>query len=242
VIKPRLIPDPQHFTLLAITKLFTPPRFSLYKPPLLHKAISALHEKVTADQLLVDIYRIGDLEVILMRLIPTTAILLFVHLATPDLRSEELSSSELSGLEWTELTSLEPKESSVGHGELRSGKLISDGKPIRVRGTAVRDGLFAHAPSRLVYDIKDKGYTAIRGTAGLEDIHDGSVKFKILGDGKELWQSEEIIIQKGRAKAARFAISIEGVSELVLVVDDLGYYGWDHSVWISPELGKSALD
>jgi hypothetical protein len=190
----------------------------------------------------VDIYRIGDLEVILMRLIPTTAILLFVHLATPDLRSEEISSLELSRLEWTKLTSLEPKESSVGHGLLKSGKLLSDGKPIRVRGTAVRDGLFAHAPSRIVYDIKDKGYIAIRGSVGLEDIHDGSVKFKILGDGKELWQSENVVIEKGRAKTARFTINIKDVSELVLVVDDLGYYGWDHSVWISPELGKSALD
>ena len=173
-----------------------------------------------------------------MRLIPTTAVLLFVHLATPDLRSEELSSSELSGLEWTKLTALVPKESSVGHGALKIGKLVSNGRPIKVRGLVVRDGFFAHAPSRLVFDIKDKGYTAIKGSAGLEDIHDGSVKFKILGDGKELWQSEEVVIQNGRAKAARFAINIKDVSELVLVVDDLGYFGWDHSVWISPELGK----
>jgi len=177
-----------------------------------------------------------------MRLIPTTAILVFVHLAVPDLHSQELSSSELGGLEWTKLTSLVPKESSVGHGELKIGKLVSNGRPVKVRGSVVRDGFFAHAPSRLVFDIKDKGYTAIKGSAGLEDIHDGSVKFKILGDGRELWQSENVVIEKGRAKTARFAINIKGVSELVLVVDDLGYYGWDHSVWISPELGKSALD
>ena len=179
---------------------------------------------------------------ILMRPLSILGTVFFFCLLVTDLRSQELSSLELSRLEWTKLTSLEPKESSVGHGLLKSGKLFSDGKPIKVRGTAVRDGLFAHAPSRIVYDIKDKGYTAIRGSAGLEDIHDGSVKFKILGDGKELWQSENVVIEKGRAETARFTINIKGVSELVFVVDDLGYYGWDHSVWISPELGKSALD
>jgi len=47
-----------------------------------------------------------------------------------------------------------------------------------------RDGIFAHAPSRIVYDNKDKGYAAIRGSTGLEDIHEGTAKFRILGDGK----------------------------------------------------------
>jgi hypothetical protein len=187
---------------------------------------------------MMDIYRLSELQVTFMRSILVSVTLLFSGLLALNLHSQELSSSELGRFKWTKLTTLELKESEVGHGQLQIGRLISDGKPMRVRGTPVRDGFFAHAPSRLVFDIKDKGYKALKGRAGLEDIHEGSVKFKILGDGKELWQSEDVVIQNGRAKIVRFALNIEGVSELVLSVEDLGRNWYDHSVWIEPEIGK----
>ena len=182
------------------------------------------------------------LDVILMRPVSISASLLLLCLLVPDLRSEELSSLELSRLEWTKLTTLEPKESHVTWGRLVSGRLLWNGKPMKIRRLAVRDGLFAHAGSRIVFDMKDKGYTALRGSAGLEDGFNGSVQFKILGDGKELWQSEPIVMEKGRAKIARYALNIAGISQLVLVVDDLGSATNDHSIWIEPELGKRPFD
>ena len=163
---------------------------------------------------------------------------LFLCLLVPNLHSQELTPLELSRLEWTKLTTVPPKESQVGWGKLVSGELIWNGKPMKMRRSALGDGFFAHAPSRLVFDLKDKGYTALKGSAGLEDGFNGSVQFKILGDGKELWQSDPIVMEKGRAKTARYALDIEGVSELVLIVDDLGNATNDHSVWIKPELGK----
>lgn len=173
-----------------------------------------------------------------MRELLTLAMPLFVGLLICDLRSEELSAAKLDRLEWVSLASIEPKESHVGWGALVSGKLLWDGKPMKIRRSPVRDGFFAHAPSRLVFDIQEKGFAALRGSAGLEDGFDGSVRFKIFGDGKELWQSEPVVMQKGRAELARYALSIKGISELVLTVEDLGSATCDHSVWISPELGR----
>jgi len=45
-------------------------------------------------------------------------------------------------------------------------------------------------------------------------------------------------MEKGRVKIARYALSIAGISELALVVDDLGSATNDHSIWVEPELGK----
>jgi len=185
-----------------------------------------------------DISRTGELVVLPAPSPLKTATLLFLSLLVASLHSREPSESELARLEWTKLTTLEPKESHVTWGRLVSGKLLWDGKPMKIRRSAVRDGFFAHAGSRLVFDIKGKGYTALRGSAGLEDGFDGSVQFKILGDGKELWQSEPIVMVRGRAEIARYALNIDGISELVLVVDDLGSATNDHSIWIEPELGK----
>jgi len=119
-----------------------------------------------------------------MRPISILAALFFLCLVIPNLHSQELSASELSRLEWTKLTTIKPRESHVTWGHLVSGELLWDGKPIKIRRSPIRAGFFAHAGSRLVFDIKDMGYTALRGRAGLEDGFDGSVRFRILGDGK----------------------------------------------------------
>jgi len=149
-------------------------------------------------------------------------------------------------MEWTKLSSLKPKESKVGWGEFLRGniseQLDMDGRPLEIQGSPVEDGLFAHAPSRLVFNLKGKDYKAIRGSVALADRHvdgyNGSVKFRIVGDGKEIWESETIGPEKGSYPTAKFALNIDGISELELVVDDLGYYGYDTGVWIAPELGK----
>lgn len=160
---------------------------------------------------------------------------------------KEIEKQKLLRMDWTtKLSSIRPKQDEVGWGEFLRGniskQLALDGRPVEVQGSAVEDGLFAHAPSRLVFDLKGKGYKALRGSVAIADRHvdgyNGSVMFRILGDGKEIWKSETIGPDKGSKPTAKYEVNIDGVSELELVVDDLGYYGYDASVWIAPELGK----
>ena len=151
-----------------------------------------------------------------------------------------IAERKLLRMKWTKLSSIKPKESKVGWEkmEFTAGKLEWKGSPMEVKGLPVEDGLLAHAPSRLVFNLKGKDYKMLRGSAALWDKWDGSVKFRILGDGKELWQSDTISRSGDGEPSAEYSLNIDGVSELELVVDELGNYQYDASIWISPELGK----
>lgn len=152
----------------------------------------------------------------------------------------EIKEIGLLRMEWTKLSSIKPKESQVGWTgmEFTVGKLEWKGSPMEVKGLPVEDGLLAHAPSRLVFNLRGSNYKVLRGSAALWDKWDGSVKFRILGDGKELWQSDTIAHSGDGEPSAEYSLNIDGVSELELVVDELGNYQYDASIWISPELGK----
>jgi len=160
---------------------------------------------------------------------------------------KELKEVGLVWMKWTKLSAIRPKDSQVGWGEFLKGKLELKGRPMKVDGLPFEDGLFAHAPSRVVYNLKGKGYEGFRGSVGLlspksvgfRDTKEGSVRFRILGDGRELWQSDTIAREKGGDQTAEFLLNINGVSELVLVVDEIENSDWDSSIWIEPELGKN---
>jgi hypothetical protein len=153
---------------------------------------------------------------------------------------KEIEERNLLRMEWTKLSSIKPKESKVGWEEMEftAGKLEWKGSPMEVKGLPVEDGLLAHAPSRLVFNLRGSNYKVLRGSAALWDKWDGSAKFRILGDGKELWQSDTIAHSGDGEPSAEYLLNIDGVSELELVVDELGNYQYDASIWISPELGK----
>jgi hypothetical protein len=142
--------------------------------------------------------------------------------------------------EWISLAELTPENTKVGFHNFQSGKLAIEGKPIKVKKVAVRDGLYAHAPSEILYDISGKGFKSFKGKAGLEDNSWGEVRFKIIGDGKILWESEIVKKEKPQrdAKTVDFVVDVTIVSKLQLIVDDLGNSFSDHSVWINPALGK----
>lgn len=146
-------------------------------------------------------------------------------------------------MEWTQLSSIRPKDTKVTHYEFLRGNVtkqakLDDGLPLEIQGLPVDDGLLAHAPSRLVYSLKGKDYKAFRGGVGLADRQNGKVKFRILGDGKELWSSETISPEKGSYQTASFSVSVDGISELELIVEELENTWWDVGIWVAPELGK----
>lgn len=92
------------------------------------------------------------------------------------------------GLKWTYLIEHPPVEVAVGHNSFQAGEAIIVGSPATVSGTIVRHGIYAHAPSTVVYNLKGGRYIALRGKVALEDRWDGEVEFRIVGDGKVIWK------------------------------------------------------
>ncbi|MDQ2985606.1 MAG: NPCBM/NEW2 domain-containing protein [Armatimonadota bacterium] len=109
--------------------------------------------------------------------------------------------------------------------------LSVDGNPITIGGRTFENGLGTHAESMLAIDL---GKKALRFTAnvGVDDEAlegKGSVEFKLVGDGKALWQSG--VIRRGD-QAKRVDVSIAGISRLMLIVTDGGDgIDHDHADW-----------
>jgi hypothetical protein len=143
------------------------------------------------------------------------------------------------GLKWTYLIELPPVEVAVGHNSFQAGEPIIVGSPATVRGTTIRHGIYAHAPSTVVYNLKGGRYIALRGKVALEDRWDGEVEFRIIGDGKVIWKSGVFSKAKSASKKeTEYIVNISGVSQLELVVDPLEGNALDHSLWIDPEIGQ----
>ena len=99
----------------------------------------------------------------------------------------------------------------------------------------VSHGLFAYAPSKIVYDIGKYSMTFLEGGAGLAE--QGSCKFMIYGDGTLLWESKTMDNPKRAWNLSeRFKVSVEGVKELSLVVDVADDDAYNDSYWIDPVL------
>jgi hypothetical protein len=62
-----------------------------------------------------------------------------------------------------------------------------------------------------------------------------TLTFKVIGDGKLLWQSQPLK-KGGQVEACE--VSVSGLSELVLQVDCPGSADFAHAIWIEPSLYK----
>lgn len=63
---------------------------------------------------------------------------------------------------------------------------FEDGAPLSIGGKTFENGILLHASGRMSFDIDGK-YKRFVSHAGCSDRSFGSVGFKVLGDGKELW-------------------------------------------------------
>lgn len=78
-------------------------------------------------------------------------------------------------------------------------------------------GIFAHAPSRIVFSLGGKWKT-FKSSYGLVKDHQGSVQFVVKGDGRELWRSKTI--KDFGAHIVR--VDVSGIKTLELVTEDAG--------------------
>ena len=113
---------------------------------------------------------------------------------------------------------------------------VTDG--LTVDGQIYDKGIFAHGPSRVVFDIQG-AYQAVSGCAGIATMADcgiagaggprhenGDVTFSIEADGVEIWN------QYGAAgQHSCFALSTDGVQRLVFIAATAGSHSCDAAAW-----------
>jgi alpha-galactosidase len=127
------------------------------------------------------------------------------------------------------LSDLDISKTQQGWGSARKD-LSVDGNPLRIGGQAFKKGLGTHADS-ILYVQLDGGSRKFNAMVGVDDegAQPGTVEFRILGDGKDLYKSG--MMRKGET-AKQVDIDVSGVKMLALTVnggaDGINY---DHADW-----------
>ncbi len=111
--------------------------------------------------------------------------------------------------------------------------------PVLDSGKLYATGLFAHSPSRYVFNLGGKWKT-LRGEAGLHTAFQSralGVVFVIKTDGKEVFRSSSI---RGAAHAY-YEVDVAGVKTLELLVENAYGHNWANwSLWLDPTLFREA--
>ena len=139
------------------------------------------------------------------------------------------------------LDSLDMSGATIGWGTLHKNASVQ-GTPLTIAGKVYDHGIGTHAKSRILLDI---GGACTRFTAavGIDDevkqYKEASVEFRVLGDGKTLWESG---IMKATDPAKLIDVDVTRIRILALVVGDGGDSNYaDHADWADARLTGSAL-
>ncbi|MEO7099132.1 MAG: NPCBM/NEW2 domain-containing protein [Luteolibacter sp.] len=109
------------------------------------------------------------------------------------------------------------------------------GKPLIINNVPFKRGIGTHADSRWSL-LLDGGARRFQAQVGVDDDagKGGSVRFSVIGDGKELWNSG---ICKNGMPAVTADVDVTSVRYLTLVADGAGDgTGEDHADWAEPRL------
>ena len=109
--------------------------------------------------------------------------------------------------------------------------------PLLDSGKVYATGLFAHSPSRYVFNLDGK-WSRLRGDAGLHTVfqpHAYGVVFIIKGDGRELFRSATI---RG-ATQAHYDLDLTGLKTLELITEKAREQnGGNWALWLDPMLSR----
>ncbi|BCU76817.1 NPCBM/NEW2 domain-containing protein [Luteolibacter sp. LG18] len=132
------------------------------------------------------------------------------------------------------LTTARWTSAKTGYGAASSGMLPEAPWVFAAGGRLFPDGLYAHAPATYTWQLGGTWKT-LSGSCGLIDGRDGSVGFRITGDGKELFKAAKV----KDGKVHDFKIDVTGVKELQLLTDDGGDdVRSDWGAWLAPVLTR----
>jgi alpha-galactosidase len=132
------------------------------------------------------------------------------------------------------LETLDLQYAEQGWGEPRANKSV-DEHPLFIDGKRFEHGFGTHAVSTFRIALSGKGdrFTA---TVGVDDEVGprGSVVFKVVGDGKTLWESG---VLRGGDPAKEVSVDLHGINKLLLSVGDAGDdINYDHADWADAKI------
>jgi hypothetical protein len=113
-----------------------------------------------------------------------------------------------------------------------------------IQGVAFQNGIYIHPPKvrstgRATYDVGGN-FARLRGGAGVNQHRFGKawspVTFRILGDGRLLWNSKPM---QACGEWEAFDVSVVGISRLTLEVECTGDHTGAHGSWMDPVLSKA---
>jgi hypothetical protein len=147
-----------------------------------------------------------------------------------------------SGVSEALLGDLRPERAEVGWLKPTANRIPLNEQiqsPFLDCGKVYATGLFAHAPSRYVYELGGK-WTRLRGEAGLHTTfqpYAAGVVFVIKTDGKEAFRSSTV---RG-SDQARYDVALTGVETLELVVEKaIAQNGGNWALWLDPILSRAS--
>jgi len=131
-----------------------------------------------------------------------------------------------------EISGLKSTEAEVGFKEIKVNQNLL-GLPISVAGERFEHGILAHAPSKIVF-LNQGRFKYFKAKIGIDDEGGGrgEVRFLILLDGNLAFTSEVI---RGGSPVSPLLLNIRKANKVELVVNELGKYDYDFSVWCEPE-------
>ncbi|WP_171469498.1 NPCBM/NEW2 domain-containing protein [Frigoriglobus tundricola] len=112
----------------------------------------------------------------------------------------------------------------------------------QVNGEFAPHSIFLHPPTKGTGQVKyplGGSWTALRATVGVPKIEDNAghpasaLTFEVLGDGKSLWKSEPVTRWN---EYQSFAVKVEKVKTLTLLVHSADQAEWARSVFVEPVL------
>lgn len=181
---------------------------------------------------------------------------------TLSLGVDKLQNSDCDEAEWTDaklfedpvvdcqqLGSLVPSFTSVGWGSYWVNRRWHM-NGFEIAGAKYSSGVFAHAPSRIIYPLHGK-FDTFSTCVGLDDgVKEdnysskdcGEVAFKVMVDGKQqsLGSHGAEVVMKGQQPVECFAVKVTGAKRLELVVDHMQDSKCDESEWVNANVCREA--
>ncbi len=135
------------------------------------------------------------------------------------------------------LADMQPLSASVGYWSLGVGTFpatdegMVQGGMITSHGESFPKGLFAHAPSELVYNLGGL-YTRFHALINLKEIACGNgAEFVVLLDGHEVFRSEVLTAE---SEPVEVSLDVTRAKKLTLRTDELGRNDCDATIWGDP--------